>query len=92
MIKLENGYKHFYTKKMKTVALNNISLEVNEGEFLAITGKSGSGKSTLLNALGLFSSIDQGSIELNGINVSRMSKMEKLKCMITDLEPNHLSS
>ncbi|KKE81880.1 phosphonate ABC transporter ATP-binding protein [Pseudoalteromonas luteoviolacea S4047-1] len=79
MIKLENVYKHFYTKKLKTTALNNVSLQVEKGEFLAITGTSGSGKSTLLNAIGLFSNIDEGLIELNGTSVAGISQKKKLK-------------
>lgn len=78
MIKLENVYKHFYTRKLKTTALNNISFQVDKGEFVAIMGKSGSGKSTLLNAIGLFSNIDSGQFELNGANVCGLSQKQKL--------------
>ncbi len=78
IIRLENVYKSFYTKKIQTTALNNISLEVDKGEFLAITGKSGSGKSTLLNAIGLFSDIDEGKLEINGFNISNISQRQKL--------------
>ncbi|MEI8704692.1 ABC transporter ATP-binding protein [Pseudoalteromonas sp. B62] len=52
---------------------------MKKGDFLAITGKSGSGKSTLLNAIGLFSDITSGNIELNGFNVSNISQKQKLQ-------------
>ncbi|MCF7513281.1 ABC transporter ATP-binding protein [Pseudoalteromonas sp. L23] len=79
VIQLECVCKHFYTNKIKTTALNKVSLQVDKGEFIAITGKSGSGKSTLLNAIGLFSNIDSGSLHLNGFDVSAISQKKKLK-------------
>ena len=53
MIKIENLSKSFRTTEVETIALNNVSLEVGEKEFVAIMGPSGCGKSTLLNILGL---------------------------------------
>lgn len=52
MIKIENLCKTFRTTEVETIALNNVNLEVNEKEFVAIMGPSGCGKSTLLNILG----------------------------------------
>lgn len=64
MIKLENISKVYRTKTIETVALNNISLEVAEGEFLSVMGPSGCGKSTLLNIIGLIDEPSGGAISI----------------------------
>ena len=51
MIQIENLSKVFRTSEVETIALNHVSMEVKEGEFVAIMGPSGCGKSTLLNIL-----------------------------------------
>ena len=66
MIKIENLSKVFRTENVETTALNGVSLEVGEGEFVAIMGPSGCGKSTLLNILGLLDSPDEGNYYLAG--------------------------
>ena len=53
MLKVENLKKSFFTEEIETIALNGVSFEVKEGEFVAVMGPSGCGKSTLLNILGL---------------------------------------
>ncbi len=65
MIKLENISKVYRTKEIETLALDNINLEVREGEFVSVMGPSGCGKSTLLNIIGLLDEPDNGKIALD---------------------------
>ena len=60
MIKTVNLKKVFTTDEVETTALNNISMEIKPGEFVAIMGPSGCGKSTLLNILGLLDNPSEG--------------------------------
>lgn len=76
MIKLTNLQKIYRTKEIETVALENVNLEVEKGEFLSIMGPSGCGKSTLLNIMGLLDTPTSGSVEINGINTIRMNDKE----------------
>ena len=69
MLKTEKISKKFYTKQTKVDALSYVSVEINKGEFVSITGKSGSGKSTLLLALGGMSSPHSGKVLWNGESV-----------------------
>ena len=66
MIRIENITKTFRTEEVETMALNGVSMEVKEGEFVAIMGPSGCGKSTLLNILGLLDNPDGGTYMLDG--------------------------
>ena len=61
MIKVENLVKIFRTEDIETLALNGVSFEINDGEFVAIMGPSGCGKSTLLNILGLLDNPTEGN-------------------------------
>ncbi len=70
MIHIENLVKVFRTEEVETTAINNISLEVNDGEFVAIMGPSGCGKSTLLNILGLLDNPSGGKFVFNSIDVT----------------------
>ena len=79
MIKTVNLQKIFKTEEVETWALNNVSIEVNEGEFVAVMGPSGCGKSTLLNILGLLDNPTDGEYYLCGTEVSKFSESERSK-------------
>ncbi|TWV15190.1 ABC transporter ATP-binding protein [Bacteroidaceae bacterium HV4-6-C5C] len=72
MIKLTGINKIYRTNEIETVALENVNLEVNKGEFLSIMGPSGCGKSTLLNIMGLLDAASTGTIEIDGIRTDGM--------------------
>ena len=73
MITLTNLEKIYRTKEIETVALENVNLTVNKGEFLSIMGPSGCGKSTLLNIIGLLDAPTSGTVEIAGINTINMN-------------------
>ena len=77
MIKTINLQKIFKTEEVETWALNNVSLEIKEGEFVAIMGPSGCGKSTLLNILGLLDNPSGGEYYLNGTDVSKFTEAQR---------------
>ena len=77
MIKTVNLQKIFKTEEVETWALNNVSVEVKEGEFVAIMGPSGCGKSTLLNILGLLDNPTGGEYYLNGKEVSKYTESQR---------------
>lgn len=79
MIKTVALEKIFRTEEVETLALNKVSVEVKEGEFVAIMGPSGCGKSTLLNILGLLDNPTSGEYYLNGIEVSRYTEAQRTK-------------
>ena len=76
MIKIENLSKVFRTEEVETVALNNVNMQVKEGEFVAIMGPSGCGKSTLLNTLGLLDNPTEGSYKLLDNEVANLQEKE----------------
>ncbi|MBA2498993.1 MAG: ABC transporter ATP-binding protein [Chitinophagaceae bacterium] len=77
MISISNLEKYYRTEDVETVALNKLSLEVKEGEFVAVMGPSGCGKSTLLNILGLLDDPDGGSFLFNGIEVVNYNERKR---------------
>ena len=79
MIRIENITKTFRTEEVETMALNGVSMEVREGEFVAIMGPSGCGKSTLLNILGLLDNPDGGTYMLDGEEVANMKERERTR-------------
>jgi putative ABC transport system ATP-binding protein len=70
MIQLESIEKVYRTDKIETLALANINMEVNQGEFISVMGPSGCGKSTLLNIIGLLDAPTKGSVTLNGAKIT----------------------
>jgi len=76
MLRLENIGKTYRTTEVETRALDSVSLEVADGEFVAIMGPSGCGKSTLLNVLGLLDSPDSGGYWFFGEEVAKYSEQK----------------
>ncbi len=79
MIKVTNLSKVFRTEEIETTALNQVSFEINDGEFVAIMGPSGCGKSTLLNILGLLDNPTDGSYMLLGQEVAKLKEKDRTK-------------
>ena len=79
MIKIENLTKIFRTEEVETTALNGISIDVKDGEFVAIMGPSGCGKSTLLNILGLLDNPNEGKYWLGKEEVSQLKEKDRTR-------------
>lgn len=79
MIRTVNLQKTFQTEEVQTLALNQVNMTVNEGEFVAIMGPSGCGKSTLLNILGLLDNPTNGEYYLNGMEVSKYTETQRTR-------------
>ena len=77
MIKIHDLEKIYRTEEVETIALNKLSFQVNEGEFVAVMGPSGCGKSTLLNILGLLDDPDSGSFLFNNIEVAGFNERKR---------------
>ena len=76
VIRLENVFKTYDLGEIQVQALRGVSLEIREGEFVAVMGPSGSGKSTIMNILGCLDRPTKGHYFLDGVDVSGMSKSE----------------
>ena len=85
MIKIINLTKIFRTESVQTTALNEVSLEISQGEFVAIMGPSGCGKFTLLNMIGLLDNPTSGELWFMDQEVSRYSENDR-----TDLRNGNL--
>ena len=79
MIKVTDLCKVFRTEEIETTALNNVSFEIGDGEFVAIMGPSGCGKSTLLNILGLLDNPTSGSYMFSGTEVANLKEKDRTK-------------
>ena len=79
MIKIENLSKIFRTEEVETKALNEISFQIKQGDFVSVMGPSGSGKSTLLNIVGLLDSITNGSYQLFGKEMVGLKEKNRAK-------------
>ena len=79
MIKVTDLRKVFRTEEIETTALNNVSFEIGDGEFVAIMGPSGCGKSTLLNILGLLDNPTSGSYMFSGTEVANLKEKDRTK-------------
>ena len=79
MIKTELLAKIFRTEEVETHALSGVSIEIKDGEFVAVMGPSGCGKSTLLNILGLLDNPTAGTYYLNGMEVGKLGESARTK-------------
>ncbi|MEJ2373638.1 MAG: ABC transporter ATP-binding protein, partial [Sulfurimonas sp.] len=78
MIRIKNLHKYFYRGEAREVhALNNVNLEIKDGEFTLLSGPSGCGKSTLLNLIGALDSVDEGKIFFDEDEVSGLDQTSK---------------
>lgn len=85
IISTKNLVKKYTSGGVELLALNKVSLELAQGEFLAITGRSGSGKSTLLYQLGLLDRPTSGSIMIDGTDVLEMSEDDRTHFRLSEL-------
>ena len=79
MIQIKNLSKVFQTEEVETKALNEVSITINQGDFVTIMGASGSGKSTLLNIVGLLDSASSGSYQLLNQEMMGLKEQQRAK-------------
>jgi len=85
MIKIKNLYKTFKSGEDEVHAVEDVSFEVPEGQFVSITGRSGSGKSTLLYQLGLLDIPTSGEVYIDGIEAVGLSEIERTQMRLNGL-------
>ena len=76
ILSINNVFKSYHRDSQIVRVLENISLELKRGAFLALMGPSGSGKSTLLNLIAGLDHVDQGTIEIDGVNITTLSETD----------------
>jgi putative ABC transport system ATP-binding protein len=79
MIEIKNLTKEFSSGDSKLIAVNNVSLNIPEGQFVSITGRSGSGKSTLLYQLGLLDHPTSGEVYIDRVNATALSENDQTR-------------
>lgn len=85
MINIKNLTKSFTSGDATLIAVNNLSLTIPEGQFVAITGRSGSGKSTLLYQLGLLDHPTSGEVYIDGVNATALSENDQTRMRLHSL-------
>jgi len=79
MIQLTNVSKWYQMGEIKVTALDDVSLAIEQGEFVVVLGPSGSGKTTLLNMIGALDTPSGGRVQINGTHVSNSRRSEQFK-------------
>jgi putative ABC transport system ATP-binding protein len=85
LIRTTDLKKTYLMGKVEVLALKGINIHIRKGEFVAIMGPSGSGKSTLLRLMGLLDNPTAGTVELDGMDVQKLSDRDKVKMRLTEL-------
>ena len=76
MLKVNQVEKYYGSKTQVTKALDGISFDVEDGEFIAIMGASGSGKTTLLNCISTIDTVSAGNIYLDGADITEINEVD----------------
>lgn len=85
MIELQNLNKVYHTKDGPFYALRNLTLHIENGEFVVVMGRSGCGKSTLLNVLGLIDSFENGVYLWNGTDIQKENRNQRSKIRLSEI-------